>query len=113
MAAKKSTKKSTKTAKGIEVTLVPNENIPPSRIYSNFIQVAQTPYDFSLKFCDATPISGSKNVGGKVTHAIPIVAEIAIPFNLMSGFIKALQTQYEVYKDKIEWEGKAKKSSKK
>lgn len=113
MAAKKSTKKATETDKGIEVTLVPNEDIPPSRIYSNFIQVAQTPYDFSLKFCDATPLSGSKKVGGKVTHPIPIVAEIAIPFNLMPAFIKALQTQYEIYKDIIEGAGNAKKSSKK
>jgi len=110
MAAKKVTQ--TKV-RGIEVTLVPDGDIPPSRIYSNYVQVAQTPYDFSLRFCDATPVSNSNVVEGKVTHPIPIVAEIAIQFNLMPEFIKALQTQYKTYKDLVEGVRKAKKRSKK
>lgn len=110
MANKKATKQK---VQGIEVTLVPDGDISPSRIYSNYVEVAQTPYDFSLKFCDATPVSINKVVEGKVTHPIPIVAEIAIQFNLMPEFIKALQTQYKSYKDLVEEIRKAKKASKK
>ncbi|RZB34610.1 MAG: hypothetical protein SRB1_00378 [Desulfobacteraceae bacterium Eth-SRB1] len=112
MSDKKTTKKSTKAPEGIQVTLEPNENIPPRRIYSNYIHVAQTPYDFSLKFCDAVPLSGN-NTGGKVTHSIPIVAEIALPFNLIPGFIDALQAQYKLYKDNIGRVESVKKTSKK
>ena len=113
MTDKKMIKKPTKVSKGIEVTLEPNETIPARRIYSNFIQVAQTPYDFSLKFCDAIPLLVSNNAKGKVTHPIPIVAEIAIPFNLMPGFINALQIQYNLYENNIVGAKDAKKTSKK
>ncbi|MCK5722979.1 MAG: DUF3467 domain-containing protein [Gammaproteobacteria bacterium] len=113
MADKKTTKKPTKAPEGIKVTLEPSENIPPRRIYSNYIQVAQTPYDFNLKFCDAIPLLDSNNAEGKVTHSIPIVAEIAIPFNLMPEFINALQAQYRLHKDNIGRAENAKKTSKK
>jgi len=113
MTDKKTTKKSTKVPEGIKVTLEPNENIPPRRIYSNYIQVAQTPYDFSLTFCDAVPLPGSNNAGEKITHSIPIVTEIALPFNLIPGFINALKTQYKLYEDNIERAENVKKTSKK
>ena len=113
MTDKKTTKKSTKASKGIQVTLEPDENILPRRIYSNYIHVAQTPYDFSLKFCDAIPLSGNNNAGTKVTHSIPIVAEIALPLNLIPGFINALKAQYKLYEDNIERAENVKKTSKK
>lgn len=104
--------KTKKIVKGIEVTLTPNSDIPQKRTYSNFIQVAQTPYDFSLMFCDATPISTGNNTDEKIIHDIPIVAEIVIPFQLVPGFIKALQVQYSIYKDNIDGDVNVKKSSK-
>jgi len=105
-------KKTKKIAKDLEVMLSPNRDTPQTRVYSNFIQVAQTPYDFSLMFCDATPISVDKDTDGIVKHDIPVVAEIAIPFNLVQGFINALQSQYDVYKDNIGKGPNAKKPSK-
>lgn len=112
MAEKKITAKTKKIAKGLEVTLTPNSETPRSRTYSNVIQVAQTPYDFSLMFCDATPIPIGDNTDGKIIHNIPIVAEIAIPFQLVPGFIKALQAQYSLYKDNIDGDVNVKKPSK-
>ena len=107
MAARKTTKKVPQTDNGIEVNLVPSDELLPNRLYANYVQVAQTPYDFSLKFCDATPISGGNNIEGKITHTIPIVAEITISFDLMPSFIKALQDQYEMYRNRIEREKNA------
>ncbi len=96
MAAKKTTKKSTKAGKGIKVDLIPSDELLPSRLYANYVQVGQSPYDFTLRFCDATPISDLKKiVADKGIHKIPLVAEIAIPFDLMPGLIKALQIQYK------------------
>lgn len=105
MVDKSATKKPTKPVKDIKVTLIPNNEMQPSRIYSNYVHITQTPYDFSLKFCDATPISVDSNTKNQITHNIPIVAEIAIPLNLMPKLIKALQTQYEDYKNQINKKG--------
>lgn len=113
MPGKKSTEGSGKGVKNIEVNLVPKREVPLSRIYSNFAHVSQTPFDFSIKFCDATPISAGNSTNGKRTHEIPIVAEIAVPFGLVPGLINALQTQYDVYEKRISGDKNVKKSSKK
>ena len=113
MAAKKPTKKATKTVKGIEVDLVPSDEIIPSRLYANYVRVSQSPYDCSLEFCDATPILDVKKAIDEGIHKIAVVADIVIPFSLMPGLIKALQTEHEKYKDSIEREKNAGKSSKK
>ena len=95
---KKTSRKQTKTkAAGIDVILKPGIDVPRNRVYSNFAHVSQTPYDFNIRFCDATPLPADAGAAKPIIHAIPIVAEIAIPFNVMPGLINALKTQYEVY----------------
>ena len=97
MAAKKP-KKSTKAGKSVKINLVPSDELLPSRLYANYVQVGQSPYDFSLRFCDVTPISDLKKViKNEGIHEIPVVAEIAIPFDVMPPLIKALQEQYKKY----------------
>ena len=98
MAAKKPKKKATKTDKSIEVTMMPSDELIPNRLYSNFVQVTQSPHDFTLQFCDAIPILDVKKVvEDEGVHKIPLVAEIAIPFDLMPDLIKTLQVQYKKY----------------
>lgn len=111
MASKSVTKKPKGATQSIQVTLNPKYGILPSRMYSNYLEVSQTPYDFNLKFCDATPVTIDSKAEDKITHDIPIVAEIAIPFLLMPRFIKALQAQYEKHKKLINGEDNAKKTS--
>ena len=114
MAAKKTTKKSTKAGKDIEVILTPSDELSPNRLHANYVQVAQSPHDFTLRFCDAIPIWDLKKVvENEGIHKIPLVAEIAIPFNLMPSLIEALQTQHKNYKDGIEGKKNAGKSPKK
>lgn len=113
MTDKKTIKKPTKVSAGIEVILEPTETIPQKRIYSNYVQITHTPYDFSLRFCDAIPLHRDNDTGGKVMHPIPIVAEIALPFNLIPGLIKALQTRYKLYEHSLEMAEDVKKISKK
>lgn len=40
----------------LEVSVVPDDAVISKRIYSNFVAVNQSAYDFSLRFCDASPI---------------------------------------------------------
>jgi len=87
---------------GMEVILVPSNEIPVDRVYSNYVEIGQSPYDFTLKFCDATAIKNidelEKNEG---KHFIPVVANIAIPFRVVPSLIKALESQYKIYQDAI------------
>lgn len=83
----------------VEIKLVPSDEIHPTREYSNYILVSHSPHDFSLKFCDATPVTDINKVkqnGGN--HYIPVVREIAISPNVIPGLIKALQDQFKKYR---------------
>ena len=80
----------------IDVTLAPSDEIIPNRVYSNYVQVAQTPHDYSLRFCDATPIYDTEKVAeNNGIFPIPVVAEIIIPLEVMPSLITTLQAQYE------------------
>ena len=90
----------TKNDKGaIEITLKPSADVPLSRLYSNHIEISLSPHDFTLKFCDATPIYNIDKAKNKIIHEIPIVAEIAIPFHVMKPLIVALQSQYDKHQE--------------
>jgi hypothetical protein len=97
----------------IEITIQSTTEFPTYRIYSNHVEIMQSPHDFSLKFCDATPINNIEEVKkNKGIHKIPVVAEIAIPFQLVESLINALQTQYDKYKE-ITGDNNGKKTRKK
>lgn len=82
----------------LEVTLMPSDAIVSKRIYSNFVMVTHSPHDFSLRFCDASPIYDIDKVAANNSiHPAPVVAEIVIPFDVMPNLIKVMQTQYEKY----------------
>jgi hypothetical protein len=95
--------KAIKKDKALFVKLMPNEDLDINREYANYVEVSQTPYDFSLKFCDANPFHGNKEQikNNNVEHPIPIVAEIAIPFQIVPDLINALKSQWNAYKKNI------------
>jgi hypothetical protein len=104
MAIKKTAGKTeNKGPKPVEVKLVPSNDVSSNRIYANFASVSHTiKYDFSIRFCDVAPFEDVKQViesGGE--HKIPIVAEIAIPSELVPGLINALRAQYKLYEKAI------------
>lgn len=83
----------------LEVIIRPSSELLPTRVYSNHVEVTQSPQDFTLTFCDATSISNLDAVKDKAgVHDVPIVAEIAIPFSLVPNLIKVLQSQYRHHK---------------
>jgi hypothetical protein len=83
----------------LEIQLVPDASLQSERIYSNFAQVSHTPHDFTIRFCDATPITEAEMSEAKKTgkHRVPIVAEIAIPIAMVQSLIAALTTQLQKF----------------
>ncbi|MFH1982440.1 MAG: DUF3467 domain-containing protein [Pseudomonadota bacterium] len=83
----------------VELKLRADASLPVKRLYSNYVEVAHSPYDFTLRFCDVGPIDNVANLaasGGE--HKVPVVAEIAIPFQILPGLIQALQRQVEQHR---------------
>ena len=80
----------------MEISVAPDDTATSRRIYSNFVAVNQSAHDFSLRFCDASPVHDIKKViDNNGIHLAPVVAEIAIPWEIVPGLIKALQNQYD------------------
>jgi hypothetical protein len=80
--------------KQINFTIVPEEP-QGSREYANFCAVSHTPFDLTLTFCDVRPLSESDIKSAEITQTVraPVVARIALPFNVAPGLIAALQEQ--------------------
>lgn len=95
-------KKKAAEEKTVPIQLAPDvkEERHPNRFYSNFIQVQHSPYDFTLRFCDATPIYDMDLVikeGGN--HRVPVIAEAVIPIEVFPLLIKAMTDKYKQYQD--------------
>jgi len=91
-------------SKQINFTIVPDD--PPDseknrRTYANFCAVAHTPFDMTLTFCDVRPLSEHdiKNAEASQTVRAPLVARIAIPFQVVPGLIQALQDQLRTFQE--------------
>jgi len=82
--------------KGVKVTLVPTEGKVSNRVYANYVQIQNTPFDISIRFCDALPLY-DKPQTHDVRLDVPIVAEIVLPYDVVPNFIKALEEKYKHY----------------
>jgi hypothetical protein len=105
MEAKTKRRQSLKEKNGIQllkIKLSPSSQPKLGRIYSNYIQVAHSPWDFTLRFCDAPPGSDLPTLVKDGIVEIPHLIDIIIPVNLMPGLIKALQDNYDMYLKNVE-----------
>jgi hypothetical protein len=77
-----------------EIKIMPDSTLESKRIYANFAIVSKSPFDFSIQFCNVPPISDIHQVEKKgFVHYAPVVAEIAVPKEMIPGLIEALTTQ--------------------
>jgi hypothetical protein len=85
----------------VEMKLVPDQNLelPYPRMYSNYVSIHSSPFDFTLRFCDALPLyeKPKATAGGSLENKIPIKAEIIIPIKVFPELIKAMQIHYDRY----------------
>ena len=87
--------KTKKTApKNKELTAIPSLEPRLGRVYSNYVQISHTKYDFTIRFGDAPPGGDLQRLrrGNEVT--IPNIVEIVIVPDLIPEIIKALETNY-------------------
>jgi len=84
----------------IALKVVPTYDQVSERLYSNYVAVSHSQYDFNLRFCDIGPPNEKQQdkslKSGEIE--VPIQADIVIPGVIVEPLIKALITQYEKYK---------------
>jgi hypothetical protein len=86
-------------SKQINFTVVPDETGSGPRVYANFCAVAHTPFDFTLTFCEMTPLSEKDVREAEAEHVVraPARARIVVPVQLVPNLIAALQEQLRTY----------------
>ncbi len=85
--------------KQINFTIVPDEDNQSPRIYANFCAIAHTPFDFTMTFCEVTPLSERDVRNAETDHVVraPIKARIVAPVQFIPNLIAALQEHLRVY----------------
>lgn len=94
-----------KKSKVVAVKIQPMEKEEKGRIYSNYIIVRHTPFDFTLEFCEILPVKGIEAVDGGTAIA-DIKVKLALPIKLIPSLISALTDNYKKYEEAYEKEKK-------
>jgi hypothetical protein len=87
--------------RSVNFTIVPDEDPNIPRIYSNFCSIQNSPFDFTLTFCEMLPI-GEREIEqaqeSKVVRA-PVRARLVVPVQMIPGLIAALQENFRMYQE--------------
>jgi hypothetical protein len=83
----------------VDFNIVPDDRFEVPRTYSNFCAIQNSPFDFTLTFCDMQPPSERELREAQTTHVVkaPIRARVAIPVQMVPGLISALQENFRLY----------------
>ncbi len=82
-----------------DFTIVPDDATQVTRVYSNFCAIQNSPFDFTLTFCEVLPPSEEQLREARTTHVVkaPVRARMVVPVQMMPGLIAALQDNYRLY----------------
>jgi hypothetical protein len=83
----------------VDFNIVPDDSVDVPRAYANFCAVQNSPFDFTLSFCEMQPPTDRQLREAQTTHVIkaPVRARIAIPVQMVPGLIAALQDNFRLY----------------
>ncbi|MSO56182.1 MAG: DUF3467 domain-containing protein [Acidobacteria bacterium] len=86
-------------SKQINFTIVPDETTDSPRAYANFCAVNHTPFDFTLTFCEMTPLSERDIRAAEADHVVraAVKARIVLSVQVVPNLIAALQEQLRAY----------------
>jgi hypothetical protein len=86
-------------SKQINFTIVPDESSESPRTYSNFCAVNHTPFDFTLTFCEMSPLSEKDIREAEAEHVVraAVKSRVVLPVQVVPTLIAALQEQLRVY----------------
>jgi hypothetical protein len=87
--------------KSVNFTVVPDETSNVARVYSNFCSIQNSPFDFTLTFCEMLPIGEREVQQAQATHIVkaPVRARMVVPVQMIPGLIAALQENFRLYQD--------------
>ena len=87
--------------KSINFTIVPDERENVPRVYSNFCSIQNSPFDFTLTFCEMQPVGEKELERARDTHIVkaPVRARMVVPVQMIPGLISALQENYRLYQE--------------
>ena len=85
----------------LNFTVVPDEDATVPRIYSNFCAIQNSPFDFTLTFCEMHPIGEREIQEAQSTHLVraPVKARMVVPVQMVPGLIAALQDNFRLYQE--------------
>ena len=88
-------------SKQINFTIVPDETSDQSRTYANFCAVNHTPFDFTLTFCEMTPLSEKDIRAAEAEHVVraAVKSRVVLPVQVVPTLIAALQEQLRIYSE--------------
>jgi hypothetical protein len=87
--------------KTVNFTVVPDDDAGIQRIYSNFCSVQNSPFDFTLTFCEMLPIGEREVQQAQATQTVkaPVRARLVVPVQMVPGLIAALQDNFRLYQE--------------
>jgi uncharacterized protein DUF3467 len=89
------------TKKAVNFTIVPDEDHTTPRVYSNFCSIQNSPFDFTLTFCEMLPIGEREIQQAQSTHVVkaPVRARMVVPVQMIPGLVAALQENFRLYQE--------------
>jgi hypothetical protein len=87
--------------KTVNFTVIPDDDAGIQRIYSNFCSVQNSPFDFTLTFCEMLPIGEREVQQAQATQTVkaPVRARLVVPVQMVPGLIAALQDNFRLYQE--------------
>jgi hypothetical protein len=85
----------------LNFTVVPDESATVPRIYSNFCAIQNSPFDFTLTFCEMLPLGEKQVREAQTTQTVkaPVRARLVVPVQMVPGLIAALQDNFRLYQE--------------
>ncbi|MCU0242992.1 MAG: DUF3467 domain-containing protein [Vicinamibacteria bacterium] len=87
--------------KSMDFAIIPADDKDVDRIYSNFCAIQNSPFDFTLTFCEMQPLGEREIQQIKETRSVraPVRARIVVPVQVLPGLIGALQEHFRLYQE--------------
>ena len=88
-------------AQPLNFTVVPDDDGTVPRVYSNFCAIQNSPFDFTLSFCEMLPLGEKQVQQAQDTHVVkaPVRARLVVPVQMVPGLIAALQDNFRLYQE--------------
>jgi hypothetical protein len=87
--------------KAVNFTVVPDDEGSVPRVYSNFCSIQNSPFDFTLTFCEMLPLGEREIQQAQATNFVkaPVRTRMVVPVQMIPGLIAALQENFRMYQE--------------